>query len=161
MDLKRASYSTQSRISNQTLFYLMKEDNFKELEKKDKNKILEIKRNLDNNFKLNLVLISSFYCLASYFFVKKIKPNLINRVIDFSIISGIAVIGSFYTSRRNIQLNTKEINNLKTKYSLMIKNTINITNHKENRDFNMMSIHLKYSYSQINFLFLLMVRLFF
>jgi hypothetical protein len=160
MDLKKLSISTQSKIYNQTLFYLMQEGNFKELEKKDKEKIFDIKRNLDNNFKLNLLLISSVYFLTNYLLIRKIKTNFLNKVLDFSLVSAIAYLGSYYTYRKNIEKNAKEINNLKTKYALMIKNTISLRNNNKNKEFNLLSIHTRYNYYQLNFFFLILLRLF-
>lgn len=158
MDLKKLSMSTQSKISYKTLMYLMKEDNFKELEKNDKEKTLKIKRTLDNNFKINLILISSVYCLTNYFITRRIKANFLNRILDFSFLSGIAYLGSLYNYRKNIQNNNKDIKYLKSKYSLLIKNTISLLNKKENKDFYVLNIHTRYT--ELNFLFLLLVRLF-
>jgi len=138
----------------------MKEENFKELEKKDKDKILDIKRNLDNNFKLNLLLISSVYFLTNYLLIRKIKTNSLNKVLDFSLVTAIAYLGSYYAYKKNIDKNAKEINNLKTKFALMIKNTISLHNNNENKEFNLLSIHTRYNYYQLNFLFLIFLRLF-
>lgn len=161
MDLKKSSISTQSKITNQTLKYLMKEDNFKELEKTDKDKILAIKRNLDDNFKLNLLLITASYGFTNYFLIRKIKFRTLKRLLDLSVIIGTAYLGSIYCCGNNIQKNSKDLNNLRKKYSLLIKNTISTYNEKENKEFNQLDIHTKYSYSYLNFLFLLLVRLFF
>jgi len=160
MDCKKTSISTQSKISNQTLKYLLKEDNYKELEKNDKTKVTELKRNLDNNFKLNLLLISAVYGIANYYLIKKIKTNFLKKLFDFSVISGIAYLGSVYSYRKNIQNNSKDLNYLKKKYSLIIKNSISRFNNKENKEFNQLDIHTKYSYSHLNFLVLLLLRLF-
>ncbi len=159
MDLKNTSISTQSKISNKTLMYLMREDNLRELEIKDRDKILNIKRSLDYIFYFNLVLISSVYCLTNYFLIRKIKTNFLNRVVDFSFVSGISYLGSFYAYKINLQNNSKDMKYLKTKYSLMIKNTISLSNNRENNQFNILNLHTKYHYSQLNFLFLLMLRL--
>lgn len=160
MDWKKTSVSTQSKITNQTLKYLLKEDNFKELEKNDKDKISQIKRNLNNNFKINLLLISTIYGIANYFVIRKIKTNFLNRFLDFSVLSSIAYLGSVYSYRKNLQNNSKDLNYLRKKYSLVIKNSISALNNKENKEFNQLDIHTKYNYSQLNFLFLLLVRLF-
>ena len=126
MDLKKISINTQSKIYNHTISYLLKEENFNELEKNDKNKIFSIKRKLNTNLQINLFLISSAYVLINITLIKKIKPIFFNRIFDFGCISGVSYLGAYYAYKKNINDNLKEINFLKTKYSLIIKNTISL-----------------------------------
>lgn len=160
MDMKKISINTQSRLSNQSLFYLLKEENFEQIEKNDKNKILLIKKKLNENLNVNLFLISSAYVFVNILFIRKIKNNFFNRISELSCISGISYLGAYYTYKKNIFSLSKEIKEMKTKYSLLIKNSLLLKSCNENKNFNWIDFHYKYDYSQLNFLFLILIRLF-
>jgi len=158
--MKKISINTQSRLSNQSLFYLLKEENLEQIEKKDKNKIFFIKKKLNENFQVNLFLISSAYVVINIILLRKIKNNFFNRIFDFSCISGISYLGAFYTYKKNIHSFSKEIKEMKYKYSLLIKNSLMMKSCNDNKNFSWIDFHYKYDYSQLNFLFLILIRLF-
>jgi hypothetical protein len=161
MDLKKISINTQFKLKNQALFFLFREDNLNQLEDNDKTRLLKIKKKFNTNFQLNVILVGSTYILLNFLIIKKIKSNFLNKFCDFSCICGVSYIIAHFLYQKNYKENKNEINFLNRKYSILIKNSIALnSNNLKDKNFKPIKIHSKYDYNIINFLFVLILRLF-
>lgn len=158
--LKDLSYNTQSKLLNKTIFYLTENENLIKLEENDRNKIISIEKNLNYNFFINLIGISSIYTFLNFFCLKKIKLNFLRKLSDLSFISLFSFLAANNGYKINIINNEKKIKDLRFRHSLIIKNTIFFLNTKKDFSFNRFDIHTKYDYFFLNYLFLVFLRLF-
>ncbi len=168
MENKNLCLFTKHKFSNRIIFTLLEKENKNKIEEKDLEDLLFIKNRMDKIFQFNLFASSSIYILIKLFLLKKLnKRPFINNILDLIIIGGVSFSGGYYLQKYNYNHNKKKVEYLKNKYSILIKNSlinsdsININNNnKQKRDtFDINDIHNKYNYYEINFTFLVLLRL--
>lgn len=151
---------TNSKLLSRTIQSLAYQDNFNKLNEDEKKNLINIKKIINRNFILNLVIVSSAYSLLKITLLRNVKK--FNRLNELIIITFFSYYGGFLTSYKNVVNSRITLDPLEAKYTYLIKNSILLDDQKKiKKRFEFFDIHKNFDYFQLNFFFLLLFRIFF
>jgi hypothetical protein len=163
-DDKLINLNTKTHFVKNTIFYLLIDNNFKLIGPNQQSELILLKRNLDNLLIKGMIISSGSYFMFNKFILNRgfIKINgkikILKNVIDLAFLiilsTGVAKAHNHYIIDNIYNKNLKSLEN---KYRYLIKNSI--SSGDDPYKTNQVKIH-KYNYSQVYFVFLLVLRLF-
>jgi hypothetical protein len=139
--------STQVKFGKRTINYLLRENNFKIIDDKDKRELIQMKSKLEQNFWQGLLVGSFTYFIFSKFLLRNNKfsssvlfrNKILKHTIDFSSILLISHSFAYYNNYYFLSTNKAKLKKLKDKYKLLIKNSValNESEYNSNLDANL------------------------
>ncbi len=162
---------THFKFGKKTINYLLKENNFKVVDEKDKKELINIKNKLDAIFWQGVLIGSFTYICFSKLVLKNKKFGIIQKnkilrhAIDFSSIvlfsSSVAAYNDYYF----ISTFKNKIKRLREKYKILIKNSVALNEEPYNSNLEsslyetfMQKID-KHNEKNFYFIFLLFIRI--
>ena len=159
MESKNLNLFSQEKFFKRILSTLLDKENQKEIDTEDLQELEKINNKIGKLFQINLISLGGFYLLSNLFLLKKLKKRpFLKHSFDIFLIFSLSFTSSFYLQNFTKSLYQKNLKFLQMKYSILLKNSIcNSSNKKEKYSFN--EIKKKLNFFEINFSFLLLIRL--